>query len=89
MLHEHWGTEPDVPTEMFCPWMRLVRLPMKKQLSKSQCNALTLKVSQELNTETVIVSPGDSNYVRLSAHIYNEIDDYEKLKQIPNLLTNI
>jgi hypothetical protein len=89
MLHSSWATEPDVPTEMFCPWMRLVRLPMKKQLTKLEADTLTLKVSQELNTETVIVSPGDSNYVRLSAHIYNEIEDYEKLKQIPNLLINI
>ena len=85
MLHEHWGTEPDVPTEMFCPWMRLVRLPMRKQLTKSQCDALTLKISQELKTETVIVSPGDSTYVRISAQIYNEVNDYEKLKSVPNL----
>ena len=85
MLHEYWDTEPDVPTEIFCPWMRLVRLPMKKQLTKTQCDALTLKVSQELKTETVIVSPGDATYVRLSAQIYNEINDYEKLKSVPNL----
>ena len=85
MLHEHWGTEPDVPTEMFCPWMRLVRLPMRKQLTKSQCDALTLKISQELKTETVIVSPGDATYVRISAQIYNEVNDYEKLKSVPNL----
>ena len=89
VLHNSWGTEPDVPTEMFCPWMRLVRLPMKRQFTKAEVDALTLKVSQELNTETVIVSPGDSNYVRLSAHIYNEIEDYEKLKQIPSLMINI
>jgi len=85
MLHKYWGTEPDVPTEMFCPWMRLVRLPMKRQLTKSQCDALTLKVSQELKTETVIVSPGDATYVRLSAQIYNEVSDYEKLKSVPEL----
>jgi len=82
MLHEHWGTEPDVPTEMFCPWMRLVRMPFKTQLTKPQGDALTLKISQELQTETVIVSPGDSTYVRLSAQIYNEATDFEKLKQI-------
>ena len=89
MLHEHWGTEPDVPTEMFCPWMRLVRLPMKQQLTKPQCDALTLKLSQELKTETVIVSPGDATYVRLSAQIYNEINDYEKLKSVPNLAKDL
>ena len=86
MLHNAWGTEPDVPKEMFCPWMRLVRLPMKRHLTKAEADALTLKVSQELNTETVIVSPGDSNYVRLSAHIYNEIEDYEKLLKLSELL---
>ena len=87
MLQDNWGTEPVVPAELSCPWMRLVRLPLKKQLTKSQGDALTLKVSQELKTETVIVSPGDATYVRLSAHIYNELEDYEKLKQILNLLS--
>ncbi len=89
MLHEHWGTEPDVPTEMFCPWMRLVRLPVNKQLTKSQCDALTLKVSQDLKTETVIVSPGDATYVRLSAQIYNEVNDYQKLKSVPDLAKDL
>ena len=82
MLHDHWGTESDVPAEMFCPWMRLVRMPVKKQLSKHEADALVLKISQDLKTETVVVSPGDSTYVRLSAHVYNEVSDYEKLKQI-------
>ena len=86
MLHDHWGTEPVVPVEMSCPWMRLVRLPLKKQLTKPQGDALTLKISQELKTETVIVSPGDATFVRLSAYIYNEPADYESLKMIPDLV---
>ena len=88
MLQDHWGTEPVVPLEMSCPWMRLVRLPLKKQLTKQQGDALTLKISQELKIETVIVSPGDATYVRLSAHIYNEPCDYENLKSIPDLVAN-
>ena len=86
MLHDHWGTEPVVPVEMSCPWMRLVRLPLKKQLTKPQGDALTLKISQEFKTETVIVSPGDATFVRLSAYIYNEPADYESLKMIPDLV---
>ena len=86
MLHDHWGTEPVVPAEMSCPWMRLVRLPLKKQLTKPQGDALTLKISQEFKTETVIVSPGDATFVRLSAYIYNEPADYESLKMIPDLV---
>jgi len=89
MLHEFWGTEPDTPTEMFCPWMRLVRLPLKRQLSKPECDALTLKISQELKTETVIVSPGEATYVRLSAEIYNEASDFEKLKPVPELAARL
>ena len=89
MLHEHWGTEPVVPVEMSCPWMRLVRLPLKKQLTKPQSDALTLKISQELKTETVIVSPGDATFVRLSAFIYNEPADFEKLKQVPDLVSKL
>ena len=88
LLQDHWGTEPVVPVEMSCPWMRLVRLPLKKQLTKPQGDALTLKISQELKTETVIVSPGDSTFVRLSAYIYNDVADYESLKQIPDLVAD-
>ena len=86
MLQNHWNTEQVVPAEISCPWMRLVRLPLKNQLTKPQGDALTLKISQELKTETVIVSPGDATYVRLSAYIYNETNDYEELNKILKLL---
>ena len=86
MLQNHWCTEPVVPVEISSPWMRLVRLPLKKQLTKPECDALTLKISQELKTETVIVPPGDATYVRLSTFIYNELADYESLKKIPDLV---
>ena len=88
MLQDHWGTEPVVPAEMLCPWMRLVRLPLKKQLTKPECDALTLRISQDLKTETVIVSPGDATFVRLSAYIYNDVADYESLKKIPDLVAD-
>ena len=88
MLQDHWGSEPVVPDEISCPWMRLVRLPLKKQLTKPQGDALTLKISQELKTETVIVSPGDATFVRLSAYIYNDVADYESLKKIPDLVAD-
>ena len=89
MLQSHWGTETVVPVEISSPWMRLVQLPLKKQLSKPECDALTLKISQELKIETVIVPPGDATYVRLSAFIYNEPADYEKLKQVPDLVSKL
>lgn len=82
MLQNHWRTEPVVPAEISSPWMRLVRLPLKKQLTRPECDALTLKISQDLKIETVIVSPGDATYLRLSAFVYNEPADYERLKQI-------
>ena len=88
MLQDHWGTEPVVPAEMSCPWMRLVRLPLREQLTKPQGDALTLKISQELKTETVIVSPGYATYVRLSAYIYNDLADYEILKMLPDLVAD-
>ena len=89
MLQNHWGTEPVVPVEISSPWMRLIQLPLKKQLSKLECDALTLKISQELKVETVVVPPGDATYVRLSAFIYNELADYEKLKQVPDLVSKL
>ena len=89
MLQSHWGTETVVPVEISSPWMRLIQLPLKKQLSKPECDALTLKISQELKIETVIVPPGDATYVRLSAFIYNKPADYEKLKQVPDLISKL
>ena len=89
MLQNHWGTETVVPVEISSPWMRLIQLPLKKQLSKPECDALTLKISQELKIETVIVPPGDATYVRLSAFIYNKPADYEKLKQVPDLISKL
>ena len=89
MLQNHWRTETVVPVEISSPWMRLIQLPLKKQLSKPECDALTLKISQELKIETVIVPPGDATYVRLSAFIYNKPADYEKLKQVPDLISKL
>ena len=89
MLHDHWGTETDVPTAMFCPWMRLVQVPCKQQLTQSQTEDVTLQMSSEHKVETVVLSPGDSTYVRLSANIYNEVSDYEKLKLLPDILNKL
>ena len=89
MLHTHWGTETDVPIEMFCPWMRLVRVPCKQQLTKSQTEDVTLQMSREHKVETVVVCHGDSTYVRLSAHVYNDVEDYEKLKLLPDILNKL
>ncbi|GDX34634.1 isopenicillin-N epimerase [Actinomycetes bacterium] len=89
MLHAHWGTETDVPIDMFCPWMRLVRMPVKNQLTKLEADKLVLKISQELKVETVVVCPGDSTYVRLSAHVYNDVEDYEKLKLLLDILNKL
>ncbi|MEY3259075.1 MAG: hypothetical protein RI954_1101, partial [Actinomycetota bacterium] len=34
----------------------------------------------------VLVSVGDSTYVRLSAHMYNEVEDYRALVDLTRLL---
>jgi hypothetical protein len=46
-------------------------------------------MSSEHKVETVVLSPGDSTYVRLSANIYNEASDYEKLKLLPDILNKL
>jgi hypothetical protein len=74
---------------MFCPWMRLVQVPCKQQLTQSQTEDVTLQMSSEHKVETVVLSPGDSTYVRLSANIYNEVSDYEKLKLLPDILNKL
>ncbi|GAA3115601.1 isopenicillin-N epimerase [Kribbella aluminosa] len=65
--------------------MRLVELPSSVDLSGG--DALKIRVSRELKAEITFTGFEDRKFIRLSAHAYNSLADYEKLSEgLPRLL---
>lgn len=85
-LREAWGVEDHLPTPIEAPWMRMVRLPISPAFTRLECDALIQKAGNELGAGTTIMAVGGHNYVRLSAHMYNEVDDYQALVGLPKLV---
>ena len=85
LLREAWDVDRHVPPALEAPWMRMVRLPISPAFTRNECDALIQRAGRELNAETTIMSVGGHNYVRLSAHMYNEADDYRVLVGLPKL----
>lgn len=86
LLREAWGVEKYMPTSLEAPWMRMVRLPISPTFTRKECDALIQRAGRELKTETTIMAVGGHNYVRLSAHMYNEASDYRRLADLPHLV---
>jgi isopenicillin-N epimerase len=65
--------------------MRLVELPASVDLSGG--DALKMRVSRELKAEITFTGFEERKFIRLSAHAYNSLADYEKLSDgLPKLL---
>jgi len=64
----------------------MVQLPLDQPLTKPQFDSLVERAGLELNTECMCMTVRDKSYVRLSAHMYNEKDQYENLIGIIRLL---
>ncbi|TCC07544.1 aminotransferase class V-fold PLP-dependent enzyme [Kribbella soli] len=65
--------------------MRLVELPSSFDLAGGP--ELKLRVSRELKAEITLTGFDDRGFIRLSAHAYNSIADYEKLSEgLPRVL---
>lgn len=85
LLRDAWGVEQHIPASLQAPWMRMVRLPHLPALTRDERDAMIQRASRELQTETTLMSVGGHNYVRLSAHMYNEVDDYRALVGLTQL----
>ena len=79
LLRNAWGTQNHLGGTVEAPWLRMVQLPLDQPLTKSQIDLLVERAGLELNTECMCMTVRDKSYVRLSAHMYNEIDQYENL----------
>jgi hypothetical protein len=64
----------------------MVQLPVNRPLTKPQIDSLVERAGLELNTECMCMTVRDKSYVRLSAHMYNEIPQYENLIGLTRLL---
>ena len=86
LLRNSWGTQNHLGGTVEAPWLRMVQLPLDQPLTKSQIDLLVERAGLELNVECMCMTVRDKSYVRLSAHMYNEIEQYENLIGITRLL---
>jgi isopenicillin-N epimerase len=86
LLRNAWGTPEHVGNTVEAPWLRMVQLPINRPLTKPQIDSLVERAGLELNTECMCMTVRDKSYVRLSAHMYNEISQYENLIGLTRLL---
>jgi isopenicillin-N epimerase len=62
--------------------MTMVRLPMAGPFTKERAVALRERLLVEFGTDAPIHAHPDALWLRVSAHAYNDIDDYEKLAEL-------
>ena len=86
LLRQSWGTPEHLGNTVEAPWLRMVQLPVDRALTKPQIDSMVERAGLELNVECMCMTVRDKSYVRLSAHMYNEIDQYERLIGITRLL---
>jgi isopenicillin-N epimerase len=76
---------PDVVNP--APTMRLVELPFPGERTSETGEAFKIRASRELKAEITLTSFDTRVFVRLSAHAYNSLRDYEFLaERLPTLL---
>jgi isopenicillin-N epimerase len=85
-LRAAWGVENHLAGAIEAPWMRMIQLPTTAPLDKSQIVSLIERCGIELNAECSFMTVRGNSYVRISAHMYNEVDQYEALVGITRLL---
>ena len=86
LLRNAWGTSEHLGNTVEAPWLRMVQLPVTEPLTKPQIDSVVERAGRELNVECMCMTVRGKSYVRLSSHMYNEIDQYEKLIGITRLL---
>ena len=86
LLRAAWGVENHLAGAVEAPWMRMIQLPTTAPLDKSQIDSLIERCGIELNAECAFMTVRGNSYVRISAHMYNEIDQYEVLAGLTRLL---
>ncbi|GDY53472.1 hypothetical protein SVIO_040950 [Streptomyces violaceusniger] len=67
--------------------MRLVPLPAGLAADHEASHVLQRRIAADTGCETAITSWDGRGFLRLSAHLYNTVSDYERLAEhLPGLL---
>jgi isopenicillin-N epimerase len=78
LLAEAWRTEVGTPHAMMGS-MAIVRLPGRPSPDRDTANALRRRLWERDRIEAPVMVVGGALWVRISAQIYNELADYERL----------
>lgn len=82
------GIDPaDLPVPSDGLSMSLIPLPTGVATTQDSANALRLRIAAKLNTQVAINVWAGRAYLRLSAQIYNDADEYDRLAEgLPDLV---
>jgi isopenicillin-N epimerase len=85
MLAERWGTEVGAPAEMTGS-MATVRLPLAGPADTQAALAIRARLHAEHKIQVPVNALAGAFWVRISAQIYNEMADYERLAEAGEML---
>jgi isopenicillin-N epimerase len=77
LLAERWGTEVGAPAAMLGS-MAVVRLPGRHPATPTAAQEVHDRLWQKYHIEVPVMSLGSALWARISAHIYNDLEDYER-----------
>jgi isopenicillin-N epimerase len=80
LLAERFGTE--VGNEGHATAMTMVRLPAGGPFTRERATALRGRLLDEFETDAPVHAHPNGIWLRVSAHAYNDIDDYQKLADL-------
>lgn len=83
MLADAWGVQLPTHPQLCAPYMRVVPFPGQRHFSAEQEAAAIVAARQHVGAEIAVTSPGGISGVRLSAFLYNDVADYECLRDFP------
>ncbi len=63
--------------------LRVVPFPGERRFTTEEEDAAIVTARQQFRAELAVTSPGGISGVRLSAFLYNEVADYECLRDLP------
>lgn len=86
MLAGAWDVELPTHPGLRAPYMRIVPLPGGVRLDSAGEDALIVATRNRLGAEIAVTSPGGVTGVRLSAFLYNEVAEYDCLRDLPRLI---